>query len=111
VAPDGQAASAQEKQLMICDFCSGPGPAWRYPAISFYDSFGGRSVEDWLACEVCHRMIAAGDRDGLSRRSLCASGVQMAVGLLGRAFALDYCRDLHTRFWQARRGEAFRTSA
>jgi hypothetical protein len=36
---------------MICDFCSSPAPAWRYPAISFCDSFGGRSVEDWLACE------------------------------------------------------------
>ena len=70
---------------MICDFCSGPDPAWRYPAVSFYDSFGGRSVEDWLACEACHRMIAASDRNGLARRSLCAPGVQMAVGLLGRA--------------------------
>ena len=111
MAAKREAAHPQEGELMICDFCSGPDPAWRYPAVSFYDSFGGRSVEDWLACEACHQMIAASDRNGLARRSLCAPGVQMAVGLLGRAFALDYCRDLHTRFWQARRGDAFRMSA
>ena len=96
---------------MICDFCSSPAPAWRYPAVSFNDSFGGRSVEDWLACEACHLLIVLGDRDGVARRSMRAPGVQMAVGLLGRAFALDYCRDLHERFWKARRGAAFRMSA
>jgi hypothetical protein len=56
-------------------------------------------------------MIAVGDRKGLARRSLTAPGVQMAVGLLARATALQYCRDLHDRFWRARRGEAFRMAA
>jgi hypothetical protein len=96
---------------MICDFCSGPDPAWRYPAVSFYDSFGGRSVEDWLACEACHELIVADDRDGLARLSLRAAGVQMAVGIIGRATTIRYCRDLHERFWKARRGAAFRMSA
>lgn len=96
---------------MLCDFCSLPVPAWRYPAESFHDAFGGRSVEDWLACEDCHKLIVADDRDGLARRSLCAPGVQMAVGVLGRAEALRYCRDLHERFWKARRGTAFRIAA
>ncbi len=91
---------------MICDFCSWPGPAWRYPADSFTDVAGSRSVEDWLACEACHLLIAAGNRDALARRSLISPGLQMAVGVLGRAEALRYCRDLHDRFWLARRGEA-----
>ena len=96
---------------MICDFCSSPAPAWRYPAVSFHDSFGSRSVEDWLACETCHRMIAAGDRNGLARRSLRAPGLRGAVAVLGRAETIRYCRDLHDRFWKARRGEAFRIAA
>jgi hypothetical protein len=96
---------------MLCDFCSLSAPAWRYPAASFRDTFGGWSVEDWLACEECHQMIMAGDRNGLARRSLCASGVLMAVGFLGRAVALEYCRDLHDRFWRARRGTPYRTTA
>lgn len=94
-----------------CDFCSSPTPSWRYPAESFHDLFGSRSVEDWLACEECHALIAAGDRIGLARRSLSAPGVQMAVGFLGRALALDYCRDLHDRFWRARRGAPYRIAA
>ena len=96
---------------MLCDFCSLPAPAWRYPAASFYDMFGGRSVADWLACEECHELIVAGDRNALVRRSMRAPGVQIAVGVLGRSLALDYCRDLHERFWNARRGAAYRIAA
>ena len=92
---------------MICDFCSSIAPAWRYPAITFTDCLGSRSLEDWLACEACHRMIVAGDRHALARRSLTSPGLQMAVGVLGRAEALRYCRDLHDRFWKARRGAAY----
>ena len=96
---------------MLCDFCSSPGPAWRYPAASFHDMFGGRSVEDWLACEDCHELMVADDRDRLARRSLRAAGVQMAVSITGRATTIRYCRDLHERFWKARLGAAFRMSA
>ncbi len=94
--------------MSVCDFCSSPAPAWRYPADTFHDLFGSRSVEDWLACEACHRLIQSGDRSALARRSLDAPGVRMAVGVLGRVLALDYCRDLHARFWRARRGAPYR---
>jgi hypothetical protein len=97
--------------VIKCDFCSKPAPAWRYPAESFHDLFGSRSVEDWLACEECHALIEAGDRNGLARRSLDAPGVQMATDLLGRAAAFEYCLDLHNRFWRARRGDASRITA
>ena len=58
----------------ICDFCSSPSVAWRYPARSFiaYVIAGitGESVGDWAACRACHDLIAAGDRCGLLDRSL-----------------------------------------
>ena len=58
----------------ICDFCSSPSVAWRYPAHSFaaYIIAGivGESVGDWAACGVCHGLIAAGNRCGLLDRSL-----------------------------------------
>ena len=53
----------------ICDFCSAPNVAWRYPAQSFlaYAIAGvvGQSVGDWAACRTCHELIEAGDRRGL----------------------------------------------
>jgi hypothetical protein len=55
---------------VICDFCSSPAPAWRYPADSFLDQLRGRSVGDWLACDECHGLIESGDRPALAQRSL-----------------------------------------
>ena len=58
----------------ICDFCSEPNVAWRYPAQNFvaYAVAGvvGESVGDWAACGICHRLIEAADRSGLLERSL-----------------------------------------
>ena len=65
----------------ICDFCSGPNPAWRYPATTFRDSFGSKSVEDWLACEACHAMIEAGDREGLIERAFRCPGIPQVVAM------------------------------
>jgi hypothetical protein len=57
-----------------CDFCSVPGPVWRYPARSFVAyraaNVAGESVGDWAACDLCHALIEANDRSGLARRSL-----------------------------------------
>ncbi len=59
----------------ICDFCSEPKVAWRYPAQSFlaYVVAGvvGQSVGDWAACRICHGLIETGNRIGLLERSLC----------------------------------------
>ena len=111
MAAQREAAIAAEDELMICDFCSAPNPAWRYPAVSFFDLFGSRSVEDWMACDACHARIVAGDRDGLVARALKSPGVRAAMGVLGHALAIRYCRDLHERFWRARRGPPFRIAA
>jgi hypothetical protein len=69
---------------MVCDFCSSPGPVWRYPAESFRDQWRGWSFGDWLACDECHSLIEAGDRMGLGERSLTAQGLQVAISFLGR---------------------------
>lgn len=57
-----------------CDFCSTPGPFWRYPARSFVSycapNIAGESVGDWAACEACHVLIESGDRHKLAQRSL-----------------------------------------
>jgi len=95
----------------LCDFCSSPAPSWRYPAATFADLVGSRSVEDWLACDECHTLIESGDRMGLGQRSLTAPDLQIAITLLGRESALEYCRDLHDRFYRARRGAAYRIAA
>jgi len=58
----------------LCDFCSEPNVVFRYPARNFvaYVAAGvtGESVGDWAACTICHELIQAGDRCGLSERSL-----------------------------------------
>ena len=60
----------------ICDFCSASHVAWRYPAQSFiaYAVAGvvGQSVGDWAACSICHRLIEAGDHNGLLERTIHA---------------------------------------
>ncbi len=96
---------------MLCDFCSSIAPAWRYPAIAFTDCFGSRSLEDWLACDVCHALIVAVDRDALARRFLTTRAGRRSELVMGPAAAFSYCRDLHDRFWLARRGQAFRIAA
>src|SRR5450432_127516 len=48
-------------EILQCDFCSMPGPVWRYPARSFIaycaPNVAGESVGDWAACDPCHLLI------------------------------------------------------
>jgi hypothetical protein len=61
-------------QCCICDFCSVPHVAWRYPAHTFaaYVVAGivGESVGDWAACPTCHALIENGQYVELAERSL-----------------------------------------
>ncbi len=58
----------------VCDFCSAPHVAWRFPAQTFVayvvEGFVGQSVGDWAACSICRALIEAGDRSALLERSL-----------------------------------------
>jgi hypothetical protein len=60
--------------ISICDFCSEPNVAWRYPAESFVAyavaNVVGESVGDWAACSICRRLIEDADRSGLLERTL-----------------------------------------
>lgn len=95
------ARQAKRYGARLCDFCSSPVPAWSYPATSFIDLMGSQSIGDWLACEECHALIEADDRDGLARRAVAA-----LVGKVDPAWSLAYCRDLHRRFREHRSGPA-----
>src|SRR5690348_4716453 len=57
----------------ICDFCSAKSAPWVYKAETYvaWESkyLNGLSVGDWAACDSCKKLIDAGDREGLTRRS------------------------------------------
>jgi hypothetical protein len=59
---------------MICDFCHGPDPAWRFRAQPFVVDYGiglqSASDADWAACDACREFILAGDRAGLVERAM-----------------------------------------
>jgi hypothetical protein len=96
-----------------CDFCSAPGPAWAYPARDFdaYLAFPvvGESVGAWAACQECHRLIEAGDREGLAVRSLD----ELIFGCPEAAMAAPALKQellqLHELFFANRLGTAVRT--
>ena len=97
--------------MMKCDFCSRPNPQWRHPAESFNDGVGGRSIEDWLACDDCHALIVAGELDGLVRRALQKNADGRIRALAYEPWAVNYARELYRLFWRARRGKARRVAA
>ena len=78
---------------MLCDFCHGPNPNWRFGAQPFVLDYGevrSLSDADWAACDACRDLILAGDRDGLVERAM-----QTAPAIPG---ALD-CEVRELRRW------------
>jgi len=97
---------------LLCDFCSAPAPAWRYPARSFLaycvPNVVGESVGDWAACQECHMLIEANDRGGLAQRSLDElirkhPEVSAAAGVLHEELTA-----LHREFFEHRSGPPVR---
>ena len=70
----GEELRTMTNASLQCDFCSVPGPVWRYPARSFVaycaPNVAGESVGDWAACDRCYALIETDDRKGLAQRSL-----------------------------------------
>lgn len=104
-----------EPSQNVCDFCSQPSPAWRYPCATF-DSFvvetdtqtvTGTPVGDWLACEPCHDLIERDDRVALVDRAVATpktfSGIEVPEDI-----ARTFTRELHEGFFAHRTGEAVR---
>ncbi len=97
-----------------CDFCSAQEPAWVYPTRNFVAYFSpplvGESVGAWAACEVCHRLIEAGDREGLAVRSLDELIFQWPEAAIAAPALKGELRRLHELFFANRAGPATRTA-
>lgn len=104
------------EQLMItqvCDFCSNvaTGERWRYPCKDFRlkrvpgaaaaQGFRG----DWLACQACHKLIAAGDLNGLAARSIEDHPDHADLTATQRRMAIRAMRPLFDAFTRHRTGE------
>ncbi len=56
---------------MVCDFCSAPGPSWRFEAQPFATVCGSivaTSDSGWAACDACCALIVAKDHIALLER-------------------------------------------
>ena len=108
LAEDGGMVEVHTNEI-ICDFCSKPSVKWTYPAADFVSlSTMWGSAGDWAACNACHDLIEAGDRKGLTARSVdgyfkygpnLLPDNTTTRALLNREISL-----LHTVFMEARTG-------
>ncbi len=103
---------------MICDFCSSPDVRWRYPARDHdcwavlsldeennLESKTARSVGAWAACEECSKLIEAGDKAGLLRRSVetCERDPLDPE----KKITAIVIADIHAGFWANRTGPRY----
>ena len=95
--------------MVICDFCSLPAPAWRYPVLDIdHRAPDGRvlftSVGDWLACDPCHMLIETNSMPELAQRAIDRWNLinYPKTTQLGKAVVAGF----HERFVQHRRGPA-----
>jgi hypothetical protein len=95
---------------LLCDFCSAKTPAWCYPAASFIAMTIGPLVSSseggWAACDACHRLIAADDREGLAQRSLSTLIEAHPEMAAVREELIGSLRHLHAQFFAHRCGDA-----
>ena len=93
-----------------CDFCSVPGPEWRFPARSFVaycaPNVAGESVGDWAACAQCHALIETDDRRGLAQRSLDQLVLKHPEASVVAAVLYEELAELHEQFFAHRSGMA-----
>ena len=93
-----------------CDFCSAPGPVWRYPARTFVaycePNVAGESVGDWAACDQCHVLIEADDRGGLAQRSLNELILKHPEASAAAAVLYEQLVELRQQFFAHRSGTA-----
>ncbi len=95
-----------------CDFCSALGPTWVYPARDFdayiVSPIIGESIGAWAACEACHRLIEAGDREGLAVRSLDELIMSYPEAVMAAPTLKQELLQLHELFFANRSGTAIR---
>ena len=92
----------------VCDFCSTPSPAWRYPARSFITAPNEPLVEDtlgdWVACDECYRLIESGNAAALAVRSADAMVLAEPKMLASYDWVKDQMTELHAQFFANRTG-------
>jgi hypothetical protein len=68
------ASMVDGEMVGVCDFCTNPGPRWRYRCDDFVIPTGGPqdygSTGDWMACDECAADITAGNWDIITARAL-----------------------------------------
>lgn len=91
---------------MICDFCSSPEPAWRYPAASFVVKGLGphASDGDWAACDQCSALIEDADLRRLILRAAIAAN-RRSGGVLRTSMARKSLQRIYAQFFRSRLGE------
>ncbi len=101
---------------MTCDFCNGGDPGWFYPAESFkvsalLESEAGFRIEDllgsdsgFMACEPCHALVEAEDRDGLINRSLDTNLLAHPEMIEDAPELRPVIAQMFEAFWNHRRG-------
>lgn len=113
--PESNIVREEESRSMTnaslqCDFCSVPGPEWRYPARSFVaycaPNVAGESVGDWAACDQCRALIEADDRRGLAQRSLDELILKHPEACGAAAALYENLAELHQQFFANRSGPA-----
>ena len=97
-------------ECLQCDFCSVPGPVWRYPARSFVayctPNVAGESVGIGRRA-LCHVLIEADDRSGWSaERSLHELVLKHPEAIAAAAVLHADLAELHQQFFAHRSGMA-----
>jgi len=87
---------------MICDFCSSPSVAWRFPAVTFAAFDLVRSIGNWAACEECARLVNDNNRVALCYRSV--DSFMEAFPDYNEATVASMIAELHVEFWDNRTG-------
>lgn len=97
-----------EPTVLVCDFCAGPDPRWRYRARTFeadtlLPGVTSISIEDWAACGSCHDLIEAGRWRRLAQRAL---DIHPELDVPDRKTMRQALMSLHLSFRMAREGPA-----
>lgn len=95
----------------VCDFCSSTEIAWGYTADDFaVGGMGWGSRGGWAACEICHGLIEANEREALAAHSLEEFYKHNAGAVPDtkpvRAALLAHIFRVHSMFFASRTGKA-----
>lgn len=104
---------------MQCDFCTSKEPRWEHRAADSQNvlvairesgrtqSMGQGSLGSWAACDQCHRLIEAGDRQRLAMRAAKDIKRKHAHEGMSLRVVLPAIQSAHKMYWDNRVGPGF----